>query len=678
MTSQQTFELGDPDSRTRSLGLNVVYAKASRSEKFNRNNLFGNFKRMRALTYTASIPMIMSLFKDFDYEDFECVFGHSGILGRDVATLVGFQNIADEMLSKGFVGLSGISEERRRVIFDRAAAGTARFFVVKDAIAHAKIYLLEGDDSRRVIVGSANLSETAFSGRQAETLLVFDDDDMAWEHYTSQYDAVLESATSQLELREKPIPAERILLEETPLLKEAQSSSSGVTVYVPQEEKEEGEYSGHAVITKLERIVPIRRQSLSDIRPDRKSKGSVHITPTIAKQVTRIAATKDSDDVSTTYLSRNGKGFILNDKAFSLDADSCDMRGDVACWLEFFDNYNNGFTGDIGKLQMDYYTFMCWFYSSPLMCDLRNTAMRKGAFSFEQPMFAILYGQSNCGKSSLVETLMTSMFFHPRIVENQQFTSSNLRGLQASYKRFPIVFDDITRDRFGRHAPEIIKDETVQHDEYPCFALSMNAEARTFSPEIIKRCLMIYTQAALPGDNPAARRDLQRSIASIRDRLTTSLYRKYLSSMTNEMELMNDDQFQEVDVLYMSSSILCRLFQENMPEGKSLPRWCAPMNLQDYQKRAFERPRRVLTSLLHSDKRSKGRQPVTGEWTAVGNSVIVGIEPMSANRVKADIPDWILDDTASVSNQIVMDKETLEDFLGESLPGRGWRIWPWG
>ena len=56
-----------------------------------------------------------------------------------------------------------MSEERRRLIYDRAAAGTARFYVVKDAISHAKIYLLERPELRRVIVG-------------------FDNDEEAWQH----------------------------------------------------------------------------------------------------------------------------------------------------------------------------------------------------------------------------------------------------------------------------------------------------------------------------------------------------------------------------------------------------------------------------------------------------------------------------------------------------------------
>ena len=53
----------------------------------------------------------------------------------------------------------------------------------------------------------------------------------------------------------------------------------------------------------------------------------------------------------------------------------------------------------------------------------------------------------------------------------------------------------------------------------------MNADARSFKAEIVKRCLMIYTRTALPGDNTRARRTLQRSVAAIRDKMSTSLYR---------------------------------------------------------------------------------------------------------------------------------------------------------
>ncbi len=645
MRAQTGFVFDDPDSRTRSEGLDVVYARAERSERFNRDSLFGGFASMRALTYTPSIPMILGLLRDFDYEDFECIFGHSGILSRDAADLMAFQTVVDEKLNKGFVGIASISDERRTVIYDRTVEGKARFYVVKDAIAHAKIYLLEKNDLRRVVVGSANLSETAFSGRQAETLIIFDNDDAAWEHYSRQYDAVRDVASSRVPLREKPIPAELIPIEDTPVLKEAESGD-GVSIYVPSEEENELDFSVPQVLSQVERIRPVRRQALADIRSDRN--GNIKFTANIVKQMTRIITSRHENEGPKTYLSYSGGVFTLSDNEMNMDVDPEQVRSDVGAWLEFFGNYENGFVGDIPRLQRDYFTFMCWFYFSPLMCDLRNAALRQNRFSFDQPMFAVLYGQSNCGKSSLIETLMTSMFAYPRIVETQSFTRSNLRGLQESYKRFPIVFDDVTRERFSRHAPEIIKDEAIHYSEYPCFALSMNAEARSFLPEIVKRCLMIYTRTSLPGDNPAARRTLQRSVASIRDRLTTALYREYLKQILEKMESIresNSSKDDDPDALELSSSVLCGIIEANLPSGSDMPDWCSPMTLSEYQGRAFERPRLVLNSLLHPDKFSGERKPAAGSWTISGDTVIVAVEIMGASRTKSDIPDWILDDT---------------------------------
>lgn len=664
MRTQTGFVFDDPDSRTRSDGLDVVYASVENTGRFDRESLFGGFDSMRALTYTPSIPMILGLLRDFDYADFECIFGHSGILSRDAADLMGFQTVVDEKLNKGFIGISGISDERRKVVFERALEGRARFYVVKDAIAHAKIYLLERDGLKRVVVGSANLSETAFSGRQAETLIAFDNDEVAWEHYCRQYESVRDVASNRVPLREKPIPAELMPIEETPILKEAEKRSEGISVYVPTEEESETDFSVPQILNQVERIRPVRRQALADIRSDRK--GNIKFTPNIVRQMTRIITSRHENEGPKTYLSYNGGVFTLSGDDISLEADPAEVRSDIEAWLEFFGNYENGFVGDIPRLQRDYFTFMCWFYFSPLMCDLRNAALRQNRFSFDQPMFAVLYGQSNCGKSSLIETLMTSMFSYPRIVETQSFTRSNLRGLQESYKRFPIVFDDVTRERFSRHAPEIIKDEAIHYSEYPCFALSMNAEARSFLPEIVKRCLMIYTRTSLPGDNPTARRRLQRSVASIRDRLTTSLYREYLKQVIAEMDSAQTQRSSgsdDLDALELSSSILCNLIEANLPDGAGMPEWCSPMTLSEYQGRAFERPRMVLNSLLHPDRFSGERKPAAGSWTVSGDTVIIAVDMMGASRTKSDIPDWILDDTASVSDQIALKRDLLEEFL---------------
>ena len=74
--TQRSMLLDDPDSKTKSGVLSVLYARSEDTGLFDRDSLFGGFDTMRALTYSASIPMIMGLLRDYDYERFECIFGH--------------------------------------------------------------------------------------------------------------------------------------------------------------------------------------------------------------------------------------------------------------------------------------------------------------------------------------------------------------------------------------------------------------------------------------------------------------------------------------------------------------------------------------------------------------------------------------------------------------------------
>ena len=675
MTQQHRLGFDDPDSMTRDAPLSIVRARSSGVEPFGMN-LFAGFTSMRALTYTASIRMIVGLLQDFEYDDFECVFGHQGILRPDLSDVLAFQTAVDEQLSKAFVGVE-TSDERRQALFDLVAADRARFFVVKDKIAHAKIYLLEREELRRVVVGSANLSETAFSGRQAETLIVFDNDDVAWKHYTAQYEAVRNVATSRLTPRHKPIPAEHIPVEEIPVLKEVEEDQKDVRLYIPAEGEEEAEVSLPKVLETVVKVSAPLRRALADVRPGRN--GQVTITPRIVKESITISRSRPGeDDRPNVYLSYDGREFDLSGEIMSLEADQKDVRGDVARWIEFFGNYENGFKGDVPRLQRDYFTFMSWFYFSPLLCDVRNFALRSGAFSFEQPMFAVLYGSSNCGKTSLIETLMDSMFSHPRIVETDKFTRVNLRALREMFKRLPVVFDDVTRDRFNRHAEEVIKQDYITEPEYPCFALSMNAEARNFKDEIVKRCLMIYTRTSLPGDQTDARRRLQRSISEIREKMTTALYREYLRRMTARIDKLRELEqaaLADTDVLELSSKVLCDVFREHLPDGTNMPDWCRPMTLVEYQNRAWERPRRVIENLLSRDRYTKDRKPPEGAWTMSGDMVLVGTGQMGAARTRNEIPDWILDDTATVASQIGLKRSEVEDFLGRKLRSRRWLLW---
>jgi len=193
--------------------LNVVHAQFKKSEPFT-FALFDGFTSLRVLTYSVSIPMTVRMLDRFD--TVECVFGYEGII-NDFSQILACQKVLSENL---ITAVKGLDDEKKQRIVAKIAEGKASFRVVKDAIAHAKIYLLENGEHRRVIVGSANLSDRAFSGKQAETLIVFDDDEQAWEHYQGEYEAVRQGSTTEVSLDN--LKREEVAFEEIPVLKEAE------------------------------------------------------------------------------------------------------------------------------------------------------------------------------------------------------------------------------------------------------------------------------------------------------------------------------------------------------------------------------------------------------------------------------------------------------------------------
>ena len=178
-------------------GLKVVKAEFKGVESFNWN-VFDGFDRMRVLTYSASAQMIVRMLAEFSFSSFECVFGFEGGL-QQVAEIVESQQLLQDKVRDHTLELE---DNRKRFIIERIQASRAHFYVVKDNIAHAKIYLLDtdGGEHRRVIVGSANFSERAFGGNQSETLVVFDNDALAWEHYSREYDAIKKTASDRIDM----------------------------------------------------------------------------------------------------------------------------------------------------------------------------------------------------------------------------------------------------------------------------------------------------------------------------------------------------------------------------------------------------------------------------------------------------------------------------------------------
>jgi hypothetical protein len=560
----------------------------------------------------------------------------------------------------------GLKDDRFAQILDKVHKGNAHFYVIRKHVAHAKLYLLSDvSGHNRVIVGSANLSERAFSGKQPETLVKFDDDISAWNHYNRMFDQLLSSSTDEIDLPRARITEAQIEISDIPVMKDQS------TLIIDMPSSEEVEVSAPVQISRVEKVVAALGHSITAAIPQIRQ-GKQRITPEIKREISRIRLVKSVEEADNRYFSldRMNKQAILTGRLFALETGDEAVKKDAVLIYNFFKNYEGAFEGDVPRLQCDYFILMSWLYFSPFICDMRSLALLQDNDIIRFPSFAIIFGKSNCGKTSLVDTVMTSMFGYANTIDKQSFTSARLRGLQQAYKRFPVVFDDIGRNAFLRHGRDIIKDEMQPPvTEYPGFILSMNAEPQTFPDEIVKRSLMIYTTTALPQQNEELRQNLQQKIQELRRDLTTNLYRKYLAVIIEKLE---EDRLPN-DWLLLSSSILSDLISRSIDEPS--PHWCKPVTWLGYAEKRYDRVKARLDNLLRKSTYAKNEGEVPNGWKVEGDKVIVWEQRDAFGRRGFewdDVPSTLIDADASGGDRTVLYRVSLERFLGRRLHRRYW------
>ena len=648
-------------------GLRVVNARFLSDRQFDWS-LFEGYDRLRVLTYSASVNAIVRMLDNYSFNSFECVFGYEGTL-RDIKNILAFQKV---VVGDTRAAIMGLKDDRHVHILEKVHAGQARFRVLRKAIAHAKIYLLSNaEGGNRVIVGSVNLSEQAFSGRQSETLVIFDDDEAAWSHYSRMYDEIRDSASDEIKLPEDRITRAEIEVPDTPVL----SDISG-TLIIEAPKPAESHTTMPVQIQRIEKVAAVLAPRLSAATPAINN-GIQRITPEVKREISRIKLVKSAEEADNRYFSidRTNRTASLSGELFPLEWDPRLVERDAKLILEYFQSYEGAFEGDVSRLQRDYFILASWLYFSPFICDMRSLALLQDSDVIRYPSFAIVFGKSNCGKTTLVDTLMTSMFGIAHTLDKRSFTTSQLRGLQYGYKRFPVVFDDIGRNAFNRHGRDMIKNELhPDTEEHPGFILSMNAEPQSFPDEVVKRSLMIYTTTALPAHNEELRQKLQGRIQEMRRALTGHLYRRYLAEV---MDLLEKDRLPP-DWLALSSGVISAILAESITGTP--PKWLNSVTWLSYAEKRYDRVKARLKNLLRKSAYANGEGETPNGWTADGDRIIVW-EPRDAFGRRGfdwdDVPSTLIDEDASSGGRTVLNRKSLEEFLGTRLsPERPWwKVW---
>ena len=550
--------------------LDVVRMNFRGCESLTWQELFSGFDTLHAITYSSGISFVYQLLNRF--RKAEIIFGCEEVISYSLQEVMAFQGRTVERMRE-------TAGKMKLDLISRMEEGSLHFYVARSVLSHEKIYLLSGENGRkRVVMGSANMSFSAFLGKQRENICYIDGEE-AYDWYMGCYNELKESCTDQID-REALLCADgRENPEKLPIAGTVRTRKA--LIFEPAEERKEEVLFALDVKNAAARLKP------SVPKPDKK--GRILLSPEKIKIISRqVTADRTRERELRSEYPRLDiypeEGYAeLNGEKLDLHPSREDIADDVSLFIRYMEGYEK-FHGNIGELQRRYYEFANWFFCSPFMGSMRDMAARYNQNTLPYPVFGLVYGQSKAGKTSFLETLLKMMIGQKPKLSAPDFTRSGIENLKRTVHGAPIIVDDLTNNRFNQHAIETIKNDdfgVAEHlTRYPAVVISANEDLRAVAPEVIRRTVICRVLAGLTNTEvmkSSVVRTVQRGIG-------TAFYREYLGRMMKSvpdlMEQMKSDTSESApDILSISSRVLMDIFSEYLRE---LPPYIRTLTLEDY------------------------------------------------------------------------------------------------
>ncbi|MBM6899738.1 phospholipase D family protein [Gemmiger formicilis] len=551
--------------------LDVVKMEFSGAETVSWQDLFSGFDTLHAITYSSGIGFVYRLLDLF--EQAEIIFGCDEVISYSLQEVMAYQCKMVERIRE-------TAGKMKVDLVSRIDQGTLRFYVAHSVLSHEKIYLLSAADGRkRVIMGSANMSFSAFGGHQRENICYLDGEE-AYQWYWDCYCQLREESTDQIAKDSLLCADDGENLEQLPIARTIRTQKA--LVLQPVEEAKEEVRFALDVKNLADKLAP------SVPKPDKK--GKILLSPEKIKSIRRqVIATKTKEkELQSEYPQLQ----VFPDEAIvrlnGTDLDLNPPKEDVARDVQLFLNYMAGyekFHGDVAGMQRRYFEFANWFFCSPFMACMRDMAVRYNQNLLPYPVFGLVYGQSKAGKTSFLETLLKMMIGQKPKLSAPDFTRSSIENLKRTVKGAPIIVDDLTQTRFNQHAIETIKNDSFGVSDhllqYPAVVISANEDVKAVAPEVTRRTVICRVQAGLTNT------EVMRSsvVRTVQREIGTAFYREYLRKMlevvSDLLEEMKDDSSESApDILAASSQVLLGIF--SACTENDLPSYMRPLTLEDY------------------------------------------------------------------------------------------------
>ena len=209
--------------------LDVVKMEFVEAETLSWKELFSGFDTLHAITYSSGIGFVYQLLGQF--KTAEIIFGCDEVISFSLQEVMAYQcKLIERMRDR--------ASKMKLDLISRIEDQSLHFYVARTMLSHEKIYLLAAEDGRkRVVMGSANMSFTAFTGKQRENICYIDGD-RAYDWYMDCYLTLRENSTDQIFKESLLVADSGEHLEELPISRTVRTQKA-VMIEPVTEQKEE-------------------------------------------------------------------------------------------------------------------------------------------------------------------------------------------------------------------------------------------------------------------------------------------------------------------------------------------------------------------------------------------------------------------------------------------------------
>ncbi len=665
----------DKDLRSAAKPLTVFRAELLGSTEATWQELFVGFDTLKAITFSSSLEFLLQLADGFS--DMEIVFGSESILSREHLTLAhasqtvqayGFADALSDQkaLVEALARLLGRAGQR---LLDRVATGTLRFRLLRGKPSHEKLYLLAGESGHRVVTGSANLSLAAFEGRQHEVIVTFEGR-AAWDEFDSRYDRDLPDSLpvepdALITTRDDGSRGARempLALEEVPIVRVLKA---GLALVDDGPRPMPAGFAADALRAAAALGAELKDLTLPKDRAGRTVVNAASMLRVIRSHQARPLGEAAEDRIPRADIDFGTGAVLLDGNPWLRSGDIipvADVARDARILVDYLGSFLSFFGNAAGAVEV-YWAFLVWLYAAPAAPHLRQAAVPAGIDPWVYPVYAVLYGRSSGGKTLFTKIAARSMFGFEKMIRSGQFTANRALGLRERLGAIPLLIDDVTRDKFTSHVPDLVRTDQETGGQYAPIVLTTNRDVSTIPPDLTKRMVTCHIDAAIPENRSVTERMARRAQKEI----GTALYRAYLQRLVPQVRAMRAEIDAESesfpDLLACSSEILRSVLSEVLDGA---PPWAQALSFSDYFGIRHRRFRDQLADMLGDGNDRVAVNRRLGELT-----IGFGGDTNQATQFARSVPDFVL--KGRFADMVKLDLQALEQEMGFSV-GRqpGW------